>query len=92
MCRYDETEGRCIYSSGSPFPEYKSTSGKILKPGQANNSYIFPGIALGAIACGAMKINDDMFMIAAETLAGILFLVTSLIIFSTRSKNKMLQH
>ncbi|XP_026482464.1 NADP-dependent malic enzyme-like [Ctenocephalides felis] len=66
---YDQTEGRCIYSSGSPFPEYKSTSGKILKPGQANNSYIFPGVALGAIACGALRINDEMFLLAAETLA-----------------------
>lgn len=61
-------QGRCIFASGSPFPpfEYK---GKTLHPGQGNNSYIFPGIALAAICAGMRTIPEDVFLMAATTLA-----------------------
>ena len=38
-------------------------------PRQGKNSYIFPGVGLGAMACGATRITDEMFLAAAATLA-----------------------
>ena len=60
--------GRAIVGVGSPFPLFER-NGKILKVDQVNNSYIFPGIGLGAIASQARRISDGMFMAAAKTLA-----------------------
>ncbi|KAH9631107.1 hypothetical protein HF086_000150 [Spodoptera exigua] len=65
---YDHTEGRCVYASGSPFPPVKY-GGKIYCTGQGNNSYVFPGIAMGAIACHARHVPDSIFLAAAKTLA-----------------------
>ncbi|XP_050562740.1 NADP-dependent malic enzyme [Spodoptera frugiperda] len=65
---YDYTQGRCIFASGSPFPPV-AYKGKKFYPGQANNYYIFPGIALGVVAANAFRVTDDMFITAAKTLA-----------------------
>ncbi|RUS90744.1 hypothetical protein EGW08_001455 [Elysia chlorotica] len=65
---YALTEGRCMFASGSPFPSY-NMNGKTLHPGQGNNAYIFPGVALGVITCGLRHIPDLLFLRAAQRLA-----------------------
>ncbi|XP_021198066.3 NADP-dependent malic enzyme [Helicoverpa armigera] len=65
---YDHTEGRCIFASGSPFPPV-TYKGRKFTTGQANNYYIYPGVALGVIAANAFRVTDAMFLTAAKTLA-----------------------
>ena len=43
--------------------------GSRFKVDQTNNSYIFPGVGLGALAVGARRVSDGMFMAAAKALA-----------------------
>ena len=64
------TDGRAIIATGSPFPPVNK-NGRRFTIDQANNSYIFPGVGLGAIAAKATRITDSMFMVAAETIAAL---------------------
>ncbi|XP_075270555.1 NADP-dependent malic enzyme [Opisthocomus hoazin] len=66
---YKYTEGRGIFASGSPFDPVTLPSGQTLYPGQGNNSYVFPGVALGVIACGLKHIGEDVFLTTAEVIA-----------------------
>ncbi|KHJ90023.1 malic enzyme, NAD binding domain protein [Oesophagostomum dentatum] len=65
---YRHTDGAVLFASGSPFPDVE-LNGKIYKPGQGNNSYIFPGVALGSILFKAKRIPDQIFLIAARVCA-----------------------
>ncbi len=62
------SDGRAIIGAGSPFPPIKR-AGQPFSVDQSNNSYIFPGVGLGAIATHATVISDGMFMAAAKALA-----------------------
>src|SRR5271166_6358129 len=65
---YRHTQGRALFACGSPYDPVR-LEGKTFVPRQGNNSYIFPGVGLGAIACGTRPITDEMFMGAALALA-----------------------
>jgi malate dehydrogenase (oxaloacetate-decarboxylating)(NADP+) len=65
---YEWSGGRAVFASGSPFPAVQF-GGRTFVSSQANNAYIFPGVGLGAIACGARRVTNEMFMTAARTLA-----------------------
>jgi malate dehydrogenase (oxaloacetate-decarboxylating)(NADP+) len=71
-CTFEEavlnTEGRCLFASGSPFPSMEY-NGKLLTPGQGNNMYVFPGIGLGAILSKATSVTQDMIYASAESLS-----------------------
>jgi malate dehydrogenase (oxaloacetate-decarboxylating) len=64
----DWTEGRAVIGTGSPFPPLKR-DGKAFRVDQTNNAYVYPGIGLGAIATGARRISDGMFLAAAHAVA-----------------------
>ena len=65
---YQWSDGRAVFASGSPF-DAVAFGDKVFRPGQGNNAYVFPGIGLGAIACHALSISDEMFLEAARVLA-----------------------
>jgi malate dehydrogenase (oxaloacetate-decarboxylating)(NADP+) len=65
---YEWSSGRALFASGSPF-DAVTLNGQTFVPRQGNNSYIFPGVGLGAIAVRAQRITDAMFLAAARTLA-----------------------
>jgi len=64
----DWSEGRALIGTGSPF-EGVNFCGKKIRIDQTNNSYIFPGLALGIIASKAIRVSDAMVMAAAKELA-----------------------
>ena len=65
---YVHTNGRALFASGSPFSPVRLGE-RTLVPGQANNAYVFPGVALGVVAARASRVTDEMFSAAALTLA-----------------------
>lgn len=65
---YTWTQGRAIFASGSPFDPVEY-NGKTFVPGQANNAYIFPGLGMGLVISGAIRVHDEMLLAASEALA-----------------------
>ncbi len=65
---YRWTQGQALFACGSPFDPV-TLDGQTFVPRQGNNSYIFPGVGLGAVSSRARRITDGMFMAAAHKLA-----------------------
>jgi malate dehydrogenase (oxaloacetate-decarboxylating) len=64
------TDGRALVGTGSPFAPVE-VNGKLIRIAQVNNSYIFPGLALGILVSRATRVTDGMIMAATKALASL---------------------
>jgi malate dehydrogenase (oxaloacetate-decarboxylating)(NADP+) len=65
---YAWSAGQALFACGSPFDPV-TIGARTWVPRQGNNSYIFPGVGLGAVAVRAQRVTDEMFLAAAGALA-----------------------
>jgi malate dehydrogenase (oxaloacetate-decarboxylating)(NADP+) len=65
---YAWTNGSALVATGSPFPPVTIGS-RLMLPGQCNNLYVFPGLGMGAVSCGASRVTEVMFSEAARILS-----------------------
>jgi malic enzyme len=63
------SDGRAIVATGSPFPPV-AHDGRTHRIGQCNNTFIFPGLGLGAWIGRLRRISDAMLLDAARHVAG----------------------
>ncbi len=62
------TRGRALIGTGSPFDPVP-WGDAVHEIAQVNNVYIFPGVGLGALAVGAIRITDAMITAASGAVA-----------------------
>ena len=65
---YAWSGGKALFACGSPFDPV-TIGTQTWVPRQGNNSYIFPGVGLGAVAVRSRRVTDEMFLAAATALA-----------------------
>jgi len=59
------TDGRALVGTGSPFDPVE-VNGKLVRISQVNNSFIFPGLALGILVSRSTRVSDAMIMASAK--------------------------
>ncbi len=64
------TDGRALIGTGSPYAPVEFDGHKV-HIAQVNNSYIFPGLALGILVSRARRVTGGMIMAAAKALAAL---------------------
>jgi malate dehydrogenase (oxaloacetate-decarboxylating) len=64
------TDGRALVGTGSPFDAVE-VNGKAVRISQVNNSFIFPGLALGILVSRSSRVSDAMIMASAKALASL---------------------
>ena len=64
------TDGQALIGTGSPFDPVE-VNGKLVRISQVNNSFIFPGLALGILVSRTTRVSDAMIMASAKALASL---------------------
>jgi malate dehydrogenase (oxaloacetate-decarboxylating)(NADP+) len=65
---YRWSDGRALFAAGVPFAPV-TCNGKVFVPGQGNNLYVFPAVALAVYATQAKRVPDELFIAAARGVA-----------------------
>lgn len=65
---YTYSEGSALFAAGILFDPVNYNK-KIYYPAQANNLWIFPAVGMAVFATKAQRVTDEMFLVAAQTLA-----------------------
>jgi malate dehydrogenase (oxaloacetate-decarboxylating)(NADP+) len=65
---YAWSKGKALYAAGVQFPAV-TLNGKTFHPGQANNFYIYPAIALATYVTRPVRLTDACFVAAAQASA-----------------------
>lgn len=65
---YAWSNGKVLYAAGVQFPTV-TLNGKTFYPGQANNFYVYPAVALAVYAARPRLITDQCFIVAAQATA-----------------------
>ena len=65
---YEWSGGKALFAGGVQFPDFEY-DGRVYHPGQANNFYIYPALALALYVTKPKRVTDAMWIAAAQATA-----------------------